>query len=195
MIPDEEQLSETESLALIQRMISTVKEELEDDSFYFLIWGWMVFIASVMQYVLMKMDVSYNYIGWAILMPAGGVITMIYSYQHEKQKRVRTYIDDVMKYVLISFLVSLFVVLFFMSKLQLNTYLMVLMIYGMWLYVSGSAIKFKPLIIGGIINWILCIVSFFFTFDMQLLILATAVLLGYIIPGHLLKNEFSNSKM
>jgi hypothetical protein len=191
----EKAFNEQESLHLIQTMISTVKAEMEDDSFYYLIWGWLVFIASVAQYVLMKMDVNENYLGWAILMPAGGIASAVYGYRQEKKKRVKTYIDDLMKYVLITFMVSLFMVLFFQSKLQLNTYPMIMMVYGMWLFVSGAAIKFKPLIIGGIINWILCVVSFFFTFELQLLILAGAVLLGYIIPGHLLKNKFANSKM
>lgn len=195
MNSNEEQLSETESLDIIQKMISTVKSEMEDDSFYYLLWGWLVLIASIIQYVLIKMEVGWNYIGWLILMPLGGLITTIYSYRQEKKKRFRTYIDEMMKYVLISFLVSLLIVLFSQSILQLNTYPMVLMIYGMWLFVSGAAIKFKPLIIGGIINWILCIVSLFYVFEVQLLLLASAVLLGYIIPGHLLKNKFLKTKM
>ena len=81
-----------------------------------------------------------------------------------------------------------------MNKLQLNTYPMVLMVYGLWLFISGGAIKFKPLIIGGIINWLIGIISFFVPFDLQLLLLAAAVLLGYIIPGYMLKAKFQKLK-
>jgi len=193
MEAEEKQLNESESLALIRQMIHSVKEEMEDDSFYYLFWGWMVFIASMMQYILIKMQSEYNWIGWMVLMPLGGLVTGIYARRQEKGKRVKTYIDALMKYVMISFLVSLVLVLAFQSKLELSTYPMVLMVYGMWLFVSGAAIRFRPLIIGGIINWILCVASFFFPFDIQLLLLAIAVLLGYIIPGHMLKNKFSNS--
>src|SRR6185295_312006 len=108
---------------------------------------WLVFAASMMQYVLMKMNIENNYLGWMILMPVGGIVSAVYGYRQEKSKRVKTYIDNVMKYVLITFMVSLLIVLFFQWKLQLNTYPMVLMVYGMWLFVSGAAIRFKPLII------------------------------------------------
>ena len=99
-----------------------------------------------------------------------------------------------MGYVLIAFLVSLFMVLFFQGMLKLNCYPMVMMVYGIWLFISGGAIKFKPLIAGGIVNWILCIVAFFVSFEIQLLLLALAVLLGYIIPGHMLKSRYQKLK-
>ena len=80
-----------------------------------------------------------------------------------------------------------------MKTLGLSTYPLVMLIYGIWLFISGGALKFRPLIIGGIVNWLLGITAFFFAFEMQLLILALAVLLGYIIPGHLLKRKFEIS--
>lgn len=183
-----------ESLQLIQRMINTAKENIEDDSFYFLLWGWFVFIACILHFVLLKTIPDMQGIGWMILMPLGGIISMVYGIRQEKKQRVKSYIDDLMKYVLISFLVSLFTVLFFMKTLGLSTYPLVMLIYGIWLFISGGALKFRPLIIGGIINWLLGITAFFFAFEMQLLILALAVLLGYIIPGHLLKRKFEITK-
>ena len=70
---------------------------------------------------------------------------------------------------------------------------MVMMVYGCWLYISGGALRFKPLMIGGVINWLLAAASFFVDFKMQLLLLATAVLLGYIIPGYMLKSRYQKS--
>jgi hypothetical protein len=133
------------------------------------------------------------YILWAVLMPIGGVASMIYGRKQDKQQKVRTYLDEFMKYALIAFLVSLFTVLAFMSKLGLATYPMVMMVYGIWLFISGGAIRFRPLIYGGIINWILGITAFFFAFPAQLLILSLAVLLGYIIPGHMLRSKHRNN--
>ena len=92
--------------------------------------------------------------------------------------------------MLVAFLVSLFMVLFFQQKLQLNCYPMVMMVYGVWLYVSGGALRFKPLMIGGVINWALAIAAFFADFQIQLLLLAAAVLLGYIVPGYMLKSRY-----
>ena len=185
---------EQESLELIHKMISSAKRDFEDDSFHYLIWGWLVFLACALQYSLMLMEVSYSYIGWMILMPAGGIASMIYGYKQGKSQRVKTYTDEVLKYVLISFLVTLFTVLIFMPKLGSMAYPLVMMVYGMWLFVSGGIIQFRSLIIGGIINWALAILATFLLFETQLIVLAAAVLLGYIIPGHMLKNKFRELK-
>jgi uncharacterized membrane protein len=186
----EKNMTYEESLSTIQRMITTAKENLEDDSFYFLLWGWLVLTACILHYLLILFAPEIQGIGWVVLMPLGGLITMVYGYKKEKKQRIQSYINDIMKYVLISFLVSLFVVLFFMSKLGPATYPIVMLDYGMLLFVSGGALKFRPMIVGGIVNWVLGIMSFFFPFEQQLLILGLAVLLGYIIPGHMLKNKF-----
>jgi hypothetical protein len=50
--------------------------------------------------------------------------------------------------------------------------------------------RFKPLVIGGLINFVLAAISGRFSFDNQLLIAALAILTSYIIPGHLLKMRF-----
>lgn len=190
----EETLTGQQSMEIISRMISTVRNEIQDDSFFYLIWGWLVLAASLSNYALMAMNYELSFLPWAILMPIGGIATMIYGRQQEKKQKVKTYMDDVMKYVLIAFLVSLFVVLFFQSQLGLATYPMVMMVYGMWLFISGGAIRFRPLIMGGVVNWLLGIAAFFFEFPQQLLILALAVFLGYIIPGHMLRSKHQSVK-
>ncbi len=187
---NKDSMSGEESLQLIRRMIDTAKQEIDDDSFYYLFWGWLVFSSCLIHYVMLQLNSPYAGISWMILMPLGAVITMIYGRRQDKKSRKRSYIDDLMKYVLISFLVSLMLVLGFGFKLQLNAYPMVMVVYGFWLFVSGGALRFRPLILGGIVNWVLAAVAFFFQFEMQLLILAVAVLLGYIIPGHMLKSRY-----
>jgi hypothetical protein len=188
----EKQINEAEGFAIIQKMISTVKAEMEDDSFYNLLWGWLVFIASLGHYFLMLANYQYPFIMW-FLMPVGAVITLVYGRKQERQKKVRTYLDDLMKYALTAFLVSLMIVLCFQAKLQMNTYPMVMMVYGIWLFISGGTIKFKPLMYGGIVNWILAIVSFFAPFEQQLLLLALAVLLGFIVPSYMFRRKYAKN--
>ncbi|HEX3024813.1 MAG TPA: hypothetical protein VHP12_06350, partial [Chitinophagaceae bacterium] len=59
-------------------------------------------------------------------------------------------------------------------------------------FVSGGLIKFRPLIIGGIINFILAVVCSRFSFDHQLLFAAAAILISYIIPGYLLRKQYQH---
>jgi hypothetical protein len=186
----EKTMNNEESIIFIQRMINTAKEDLEDDSFQYLLWGWLVFAACAINYILMEISFEMNWIGWAVLMPLGGIISMIYGYRQGRKQKAQSYINELMKYVLISFMVSLFFVLFFMNKLGLATYPLIMITYGVWLFISGGALKFKPLIAGGIVNWILAIIAFFVTFKLQLIFLALAVLLGYVIPGHMLRSKY-----
>jgi hypothetical protein len=62
-----------------------------------------------------------------------------------------------------------------------------MVLYGMGLFLSGGALQFKPLIYGGIFCWLCAIAGFEMQNIYLLLILALAVLGGYIIPGYLLK--------
>ncbi len=185
-------MSNEESLRIIRSMIESTKQDLRDNGSWFLLWGWLVFIACILHYVLMEVGYEKPYLAW-MLMPVGGIISFIKGIREEKSQKVKTHLDEFMKHVLVAFLVSLFIVLGFMSKLGLSTYPLVMMVYGFWLYISGGAINFRPLQIGGIINWILAVTAFFVGFELQLLILGIAVLLGYIIPGYILRNRYNKA--
>jgi len=185
-------MSSEESLNIIRTMIESTKQDLRDNGSWFLLWGWLVFFACVIHFSLMKLGFDQPSLAW-MLMPLGGVISIFKGIKEDKQQKVKTHIDEFMKYVLIAFMVSLFIVLGFMSKLELYTYPMVMMVYGIWLFVSGGVIQFRPLQIGGVINWLLAILTFFVGFEMQLVLLAAAVLLGYIIPGYILRSRYNKA--
>ena len=69
-----------------------------------------------------------------------------------------------------------------------------ILMYGIGTFVSGKLIRFRPLVIGGILNFILAAVSIKFNFANQLLIGALAILISYIIPGHLLRIRHNTKK-
>ncbi len=195
METNEKNMSSEESLRVIEGMINSVKRDLEDDSFYYIIWGWLVLLASVGNYVLIRVNYPNPSITWS-LMILGGIISAWYGMKQSKErkdKKVKTYISEFMKYVVIAFGVTLFIVLFFMNAFGSNTYALVLMVYGMWLFISGGAIRFKPLILGGILNWVLCVVAMFVTYDIQLLLLAAAMVFGFLIPGYMLKSLYNKT--
>jgi predicted PurR-regulated permease PerM len=64
-----------------------------------------------------------------------------------------------------------------------------ILMYGLGTFVSGRLLQFKPLMIGGILNWILACVAVFFSFDYQMLFAAAAILSSYLIPGYLIKPQ------
>lgn len=189
MNTSETPMSSEESLRIINSMISSARRELYDGSSWYLIWGWLVFIAAALNYILINLNVPQASASW-LLMLVGAVISMVKGSRENKTKKVRTHADVALKHVLVAFMICLAITLFMQGFLQMNTYPMVMMVYGMWLYVSGSIIQFNPLRIGGILNWVLAVAAFFLPFHEQLLVLAAAVAGGYIIPGYMLRSYY-----
>jgi hypothetical protein len=185
----EEKFSPQDSLLLIQAMIDKTKVDLGENRIYFLFWGWLSFVAILGQFFL-KVVVQYkhHYLVWLMMVPAV-IITVIYSLRQHKKKQKKTYIGDSMSNLWTGVGVSFFVLscIITMQKEGWNySYPFFILLYGLGTFVSGKILQFRPLIIGGIFNWLLAIAASFVSFDYQLLFAAAALLTSYIIPGHLL---------
>lgn len=186
---NEKPLTEHESLRIIQEMIAVAKNDVKADAFIFLLWGYLVLIASITQFILLELNSDYNGVPW-LLMPLGAVITIIYVFRKNKQIRTKTHVSEFLKFIWIAFGVALSILMFLTTIPGFQMMPLIMTLYGVGLFLSGGALKFKPLIAGGIFCWICAIAGFEMQSIYQLLILAAAVLGGYIIPGHLL--QFNN---
>lgn len=183
-----------ESLQLIQSMIDKTKNRYSDNSFYFLFWGWLVFACCIVEFILkVWLQYPYHYFVW-FSMPAGAVVSVIYGARTAKKERVKTFIDDATDYLWIALSVAFFAVAFIngLSASITNPFSYYILLYAIGTFVTGGLIKFKPLIIGGSINFFLAVICSRFSFDHQLLVAATAILISYIIPGHLLRKQYQH---
>jgi hypothetical protein len=68
-----------------------------------------------------------------------------------------------------------------------------ILLYGIGTYISGSLLKFKPMRIGGAICLFLVAVAPFLDYPSQMLLSAFAILISYIIPGHLLRSQYQRA--
>ena len=180
----------SQQLNLIDEMIMSAKKDLKDNGFHFLFWGWLVFVASLGFYLLQKFQVPNGAIIWFIL-PLGAVVDLLVLRKENKETRVKTWVDRVMKHIWTAFGACLFIVLVFQFRLGINTFPMVLLIYGVGTFLSGAVIQFRPLILGGIFCWALAIACFFISAENQLLLLCASLLGAYIIPGYILRSRFN----
>jgi hypothetical protein len=185
----ESNFSPQESLQLIHSMIEKSKANLRDNRFYFLLWGWVTFLAILSQFLL-KVVLHYerHYFVWLAVIPAV-IITIVYSARKKERMMVRTYVGESMSYLWTGIGISFFILSFIISNSKegwLNGYPFFILLYGLGTFVSGRLLKFRPLIIGGVFNWVLALVCPLVHFDYQLLLAAAAILTSYIIPGHLL---------
>lgn len=187
-----ENLSPLQSLQLIQSMIEKTRANLSANRFYFLLWGWLVFGAVMCQFILkVVFEYRYHYIVW-LLMLVGAVVTVVHALRQERTSQVRTYIGESMRILWTGMGISFFVLSFIITSSGSGwvfSYPFFILLYGLGTFVSGKLLQFRPLVIGGIINWCLACAAPFFHFDYQLLIAAAAILSSYIIPGHLLTSN------
>ena len=175
--------SSQQNLELIATMIKSAKRNFYESSVYFILWGIAISTASSMHYFFMKNTSISPGIIWLVVIPSALIFQFFVSRKQKKNKKIRTHIESLLTNMWIAFGITLFIVLFFSSKLGLSTYPMVLSLYAMGTFVSGSAFKINAFIIGSIVCWILAIICFFVPFEIQLLLLALGALLAFVYPG------------
>ena len=196
---EEKQLTGQESLALINQMISKAKNEITDTGFGWILWGVMIFLASITTYIVIEFDLDVNlFIGWNIFGLIAIPIMAYNLFRSRKTVKTRTYVDDLLHMFDIGFTICIFLIILSMniSVSPNEGFGYFLMVYGFLMLIQGGAIKFRPLFIGAVINWAGSLAIFFnkeFKYDM--LITAAAVFIGYIIPGLMLRKQYRKRNM
>ena len=186
-------ITNEESMQIITEMIETSKNNLKDNGFIWLMWGWLVTIASMFQFISMEVGFRHGYLAW-VLMPLGGVITIWYSIRKSKESNVRTHVDTFMKSLWTAFGIAIVLVISMVSQHdELMVLPLCMMLYGIGTFVSGGALKFKPLKAGGLICFFCAAIAFNVGPQYQLLLISIAVIASYIIPGYILKSEYRKS--
>lgn len=175
-------------IEIIEEMISAAKGNLSDGSIFYLIWGWLVFIAALSNYYLLNVaSFANHWIVWPVLMGLGGIITMLVGIKKGRKEKNVSYIDKFLRSLWLGFIITMLVVL---SGIGVDgpaaIYPCLMALYGLGTFVSGMLLKFKALQIGAVSSWVCASIAFYVDFSDQLLLIAVAILLSYIIPGHLL---------
>jgi hypothetical protein len=188
---EDENLTTEESLNIITEMINKAKGNVKENSVYFLLWGVVIAIANLGMFMLIQLDYSRPYLIWLIALPAWG-LTIYTGYKQSKKARSTSHLDRISVWLWFSFGIIIFTLVGFgkMINYQLNP--VILLFSAIPTVVSGVIIKFRPLIIGGIIFWLMGIACFLVGGPWQFLIGAFAVTAGYLIPGFMLKYKKVN---
>jgi len=188
----EKKFNEKESLMLIQEMIENSKDRLGEGSFFYLLWGWLVLFASLTHFILLFTGFKYPYLPWPVMMFAGGITAGIAGYRMKSRTRVKTHLETTMKYLWISFTITLFIILFSAGLGKISwemSNILIIALYGLGTFASGGIIKFKPLIIGGIASWVIAAISLFIAPEYTLLSIAVSIIIAYLVPGYMLKSK------
>ena len=193
-------MTEQESLAVIKEMIDRTRTNFKDQSFYYLMWGWLVVGAVIVQAILFNQESEYHWIVWPIMGLCGGIASGIYGSKQEKKAGRKTHMDNAMMYVWLGFVIYLIVVLLLSATGKFGpdgwktSFVLIMGLYGLGTFISGGMLKFKPLIYGGIASFVLVALTVFIpsivaSFNGALMMLAASIIVSYLIPGYLLKRS------
>jgi hypothetical protein len=194
---ENEKMEPVQSLLLIESMIRTAKNRFSDNGHLYLLWGWVVLICSVGHFAA----IQWNPFGhpewiWGLTWVAL-LYQTVYLIRLKKKIRVSTYTDDILKAIWLVFVGCGLLLAVVVGRLgDWNTmYPLILMLYGIPTILSGTVLRFKPLVWGGIICWMLCMVSVFLPLRYNLLMVSLAVIAAWIIPGYLMKQKFAKENL
>ena len=184
------ELTKDESLELITQMISQAKHNVTKrggGSFYFLLWGWVMMLANLGYYLIVTYDLyEYPYIVWFLTIPAA-IASMFYGAKKSRKCTVKSHLDRLYSQTWLAVSVGILITLFFMSNVNYNVNAIILVLAGIGTFISGHALRFNPLVTGGIALWVASIIAFNLAPSDQYLVGAIGILAGYLIPGYLLK--------
>ena len=190
----DQQFNEQNSLQLIESMINKAKNNFSESGTLYLLWGIVVFICSMVQFVAIHFYNNQNayyiwFLTWLVV-----IYQVVFLSRRAKTEKAKTYTADIIKYVWICFVASMFLFIFILQyqKAYYSINPAILVLYGMPTFLSGIILKFKPLVAGGICCWGLSFGSVFVPDEYQLLFISAAVVLAWIIPGYLLRLKFKN---
>lgn len=184
---EESKLTSSESLQIITDMIGQAKRNLaKNGSFYFLLWGWVGLIGNFGFYIIAKHQLfPYPWVIWSITLPAT-IVTVIYS-RRQHQRVTTSQFDNIYLNLWIAIIAAQITVLMFMSKMNYNHNAIILLLAGLGTFVTGKLIKFNPLVVGSLALWMGAIIAFNVPVIDQYLVGGLAIIVGYLIPGYLLR--------
>jgi len=182
-------LSPQESILVITNAIAKTKENIAKNSFSFLLWGWLISIASFAFFILEQYTTfSFYFIPFPILVSLGIIISLLY-YSKRKSRSTLTYIDHFLGKMWMVLGISFLVVVFMNVSQGHAPFTYTLLIAGIGTLVSGLVLRFKPLTAGGILFLFSALASIYINEQYIVLWHGFAVIGGYLIPGYLLKKS------
>jgi len=189
---EEKVMTGEESLKIITDMISRTKTNIRQGSFHLIFWGWLILFCSLTQFLLFKFSSFHApwYI-WLLAIP-GCFVSVIYGFVNGKKEHVHTYADRIFLMTWMGFIVVTLILCVFLHEQGQLMSQFILLTVGFPTFVSGFILKFRPLVLGGIAFWVLSLVAYFVGPSLGQLATPVGMLVGYLIPGYLLRRKESH---
>lgn len=209
----EKQLTEQESLQLIQQMINKAKGSYHDTGIGPILWGSVITFCSLVTFAQVQFNFELPFDIWLLTLIA--IIPQIFiSIRESRTRKVLKYEDIALGYIWTCFGVSVFLLIHINAGIisHLNPIFkdyntlkgpheitfdyasystsLFLMLYGMPSILTGGITKFKPMLYGGILCWGCCIISVYTNIKTDLLLMALSATAMWLVPGIILRRKY-----
>lgn len=208
----EKPMTEQESLSLITQMISRAKDVNHSTGLTSIMWGLVIMTCSLVRLA----EIHYGFrlpFDIYLLTVLAIAPTIYFTIREKKQSRVTGYKDSFIDYTWLAFGISIFLLSFIMNVLFAELRLLnepvrltsgkelvymfyeymasfFLLLYGLPTFITGASMKFRPMIIGGIICWVSCLLALYTPVKADLLLTAVSALIAWFIPGIILEKAY-----
>jgi hypothetical protein len=177
-------------------MIHKARRDYLDSGLSALLWGSVISFCSFTSFLNAKYwgIEQFNYI-WFLTFVAV-IPQVVIAIREAKARKYRTYDEDHMGGIWISFAIAVFLLGFIFGKFPSNDAqpAVYLMLYGVPTFATGYSRRFRPMLIGGIACWVLAVVSLYCGYPYTLLCITVAALLAWFIPGLILRSRYLKAK-
>ena len=199
----ETKLTEQESFAVINEMIIQARNNVQKGSANGLIYnGCAVAFTAILNFILLhllpKSELNWSFSVWWLMLPSA----LIWYYIQRRVDRsaiVKTHIDNIVSTLWRGFSISIVVllsILFSMASVYHTWHYfavitpIIMIMVALVEYGMAKACRFKPFFWGAVGFWTGALICCLFTYfvlkrgDIQFLILALCMILGFVVPGY-----------
>ena len=183
-----------ESFEVINEVISGAKARMSENGFVYLFWGWLISICALSQFVLLQTGYAdINYYPYFLVIP-GAIYTAIHQARRHRSEGSPNYTSNIMAAIWITAGINMIIAGFiFAPVLQMSPVSYILIILALATVASGAALKFKPLIWGGIVCNLAGITAIFIGYAYHPLFVILGIGAADLIPGYILRNKSKKS--
>jgi hypothetical protein len=181
-------LTPEESLLLISKTIEETKEKFKENGHKFIFWGILTFIVSLCQFLIIQLELNISTGFPALLYVLGGIFVYIYERKTIRKKNTpKTHIGSIVFWMATVMGINLMILgPLFWSQLGNAGISVFLILLAFLVILCGVAIKYKPLLIGGISLNVIAFIPFLIDWQYHFLIMTAGSVVALIIPGILL---------
>lgn len=175
-----------EQIELISKMINSTKENLKPLSVNFIFWGGLIVGMSLIHYIFPQWIQATQYsslLFWTVIPVIGMILTVFYNIKNRKTIGYETHLARVIKIIWGVFNVSWLLIVPISLLKGVSPVPDILFLLSTALLITGLIIKFRPILIGGLLLMLFTVYINYNSDINFLLVNIIGVSLGMLIPG------------